>query len=95
MEELSPFRIVPLDRGLLGAWLDFFDGRAFADNPGWKHCYCTFYHKSGKPGGSRITNRNLAIRMIKEGSMSGYLALDEAGGGLVARKLLGRTGERT
>ena len=79
MEELSSFRIVPLERGLLGAWLDFFDGRAFADNPGWKHCYCTFYHKAGKPGGSRITNRNLAIRMIKDGSMSGYLGLDEAG----------------
>jgi GNAT superfamily N-acetyltransferase len=79
MEEKSPFRILPLSRELLDVWLDFFDGRAFADNPEWSHCYCTFYHKSGKPGASRITNRNLAIRLIREGRMKGYLGLDESG----------------
>jgi GNAT superfamily N-acetyltransferase len=79
MEERSTFRILPLSVELLDPWLDFFDGRAFADNPEWSHCYCTFYHKSGKPGASRITNRNLAIRLIREGGMKGYLGLDGEG----------------
>ena len=29
---------------LLGAYLDFFDGQAFRDNPEWSACYCNFLH---------------------------------------------------
>ncbi|MCX7027887.1 MAG: GNAT family N-acetyltransferase [Spirochaetes bacterium] len=82
MERNSPLRIVRLDAEGLDAWLDFFDHRAFADNPEWRHCYCTFYHKP-EPGkgaaGPRKSNRNRAIGLIQEGAMSGYLGLDETG----------------
>jgi GNAT superfamily N-acetyltransferase len=82
MEDHADLRIVRLGPELLGAWLDFFDGRAFSDNPDWKHCYCTFYHKPVRGSGvvcSRTTNRNRAIGMIRDGTMAGYLGLDEAG----------------
>ncbi|MBL7137832.1 MAG: hypothetical protein ISS17_03550 [Bacteroidales bacterium] len=33
--------IRPLNPDLIFDWLDFFDNRAFTDNPFWKSCYCT------------------------------------------------------
>lgn len=90
MENAEILKIVPLASALLDVWLDFFDARAFSDNPEWRHCYCTFFHKSGPDGGEagpRMTNRKRAIRLIEEGRMRGYLALEE-GERAMARKRL-------
>ncbi len=70
IEALSPSR--------LDDYLDFFDNRAFCDNPDWAGCYCVFNHYDlsdeewMRRGGE--TNRKDAIRMIQNGTLNGYLA---------------------
>ena len=67
---------------LIEDYIDFFDNRAFTDNREWSACYCVFYHwndeykKSAKRPGVDIHehNRNLAVKLIKEGVLQGYLA---------------------
>lgn len=74
---------------LLKDWLDYFDNVAFTDEDEWPGCYCMHFHwnerldsrndwgktleqvyrKTGK-----ADNRNRAIRLIKNGTMQGYLA---------------------
>ncbi len=39
------YRVEKLKKEHLEKWLDFFDNRAFKDNPYWKSCYCTFFHQ--------------------------------------------------
>lgn len=66
--------------GLLDDFLDLFDHRAFVDNPKWAVCYCAFFHHVGdetdwlKRSGPQ--NRDLAIELIREGAMKGFLAYD-------------------
>jgi GNAT superfamily N-acetyltransferase len=74
---------------LLDDWLDYFDNIAFSDSNDWPGCYCMHFHwnegldnrndwnetleqvyrKTGK-----ADNRGRAIRLIKNGTMQGYLA---------------------
>jgi len=74
---------------LLDDWLNFFDNNAFSDDDDWPGCYCMHFHwnagldsrnswdasleqvyrKTGK-----ADNRGRAIRLIKKGTMQGYLA---------------------
>jgi len=74
---------------LLDDWLDYFDNTAFSDDDDWPGCYCMHFHwnerldsrndwngtleqvyrKTGK-----ADNRRHAIRLIKNGTMQGYLA---------------------
>jgi GNAT superfamily N-acetyltransferase len=74
---------------LLDDWLDYFDNIAFSDSDDWPGCYCMHFHwnegldrrnnwnetleqvyrKTGK-----ADNRRRAIRLIKNGTMQGYLA---------------------
>lgn len=75
--------IKKLSLNLIDDYLDFFDNRAFTDNKGWSLCYCTFYHWNDKvdkectedmnAGGMKYT-RNYAIKLIREGTLQGYLA---------------------
>ena len=74
---------------LLNDWLVYFDNSAFSDDDDWPGCYCMHFHwnegldnrndwdktleqvyrKTGK-----ADNRGRAIRLIKNGTMQGYLA---------------------
>lgn len=72
--------IHPLSPELTERFFDFFDHRAFVDNPDWAGCYCTLYHFPGfqeawekRPGEQ---NRLEAARLIERGSLTGYLAFD-------------------
>ena len=72
--------IHPLTPELAERFFDFFDHRAFIDNPDWAGCYCTLYHYPGsqedwekRPGEQ---NRLEAERLIERGILKGYLAFD-------------------
>jgi GNAT superfamily N-acetyltransferase len=64
-------------------FFDFFDHRAFADNPYWKGCYCTFFHRPEKlaeeDARHRPTRREQAGTLIRDGVLKGYLAYDAEG----------------
>lgn len=66
---------------LLDDYLDFFDHRAFADNPDWGDCYCYFYlaDPAKEDWFSRTgeQNRRSVSELIARGEMYGYLAYVE------------------
>lgn len=68
---------------LAGDFFTFFDHRAFADNPYWKGCYCTFFHRpeqvSEEARKHRLSRREQARIMIQDGLLQGYLAYDDEG----------------
>lgn len=67
----------PLTHELLGDWLAFFDGDAFADNPDWCDCYCQFFHVGEDAVWESRTaeqNRAASVEMIQARRMHGYLA---------------------
>ena len=72
--------IHPLSPELAERFFDFFDHRAFIDNPDWAGCYCTLYHYPGTQGewGKRSgeQNRLEAARLIEREDLRGYLAFD-------------------
>jgi len=77
---------------LLDDWLNYFDNDAFSAEDDWPGCYCMHFHwnagldsrndwdasldqiysKTGK-----ADNRGRAIRLIKNGTMQGYLAYQD------------------
>lgn len=63
---------------LLEDYLNFFDNDAFADNPDWSACYCTWFHfDHTKCDFNKTTaeqNRSAIIERIKNNKMYGYLA---------------------
>jgi GNAT superfamily N-acetyltransferase len=71
-----------LTKELTEDYIEFFDNRAFSDNPEWSACYCVFFHwnekykQSAKQPGVDIHehNRNLAREFINKGILQGYLA---------------------
>jgi len=62
----------------------FFDRRAFADNPYWKGCYCTFFHRPERipegETGQRPTRKEQARALIADHGLQGYLAYGSDGG---------------
>jgi ribosomal protein S18 acetylase RimI-like enzyme len=63
-------------------FFDFFDHRAFSDNPYWKSCYCIFFHRPEKlpeEAEIRTRRRDQARMLIREGRLRGYLAYDDSG----------------
>ncbi|MGH2581934.1 MAG: GNAT family N-acetyltransferase [Anaerolineales bacterium] len=62
-------------------YLDYFDNRAFTDNPRWQSCYChfTYADHDAKPWKERTLeeNRTSVIKLIESGQMRGYLAYSE------------------
>ena len=75
---MSPVDVKPLSAARKDDYLDFFDKRAFTDNPRWAGCYCYFpYHDPAKthwPERSGEENRNAICACIDAGSAMGYLA---------------------
>lgn len=68
----------PLTPDDLGDYLDFFDHRAFTDNPRWSSCYCYFpLHDPLRTDWEKRTgseNRSAIGACIKAGQLQGYLA---------------------
>jgi ribosomal protein S18 acetylase RimI-like enzyme len=73
-----PLEIRPLSPSLIPDYLDYFDQRAFADNPDWAFCYCNFLYadRKVKPWGeySANENREAVIQLVGAGRLRGYLA---------------------
>jgi GNAT superfamily N-acetyltransferase len=73
----DPITIRPLEPDLLGDYLRFFDGPAFADNPHWASCYCYFHHHLGPDDWDSRTgaqNREAVAALIRGGRFHGFLA---------------------
>lgn len=74
----TKIRIRPLSKERIPDYLDYFDNRAFADNPGWGFCYCNFLYAdtSVKSWGqyTAAENRDAAIHLIGDNQLRGYLA---------------------
>lgn len=47
LDTIGQIHVRPVDADILDDVLEFFDRRAFADNPAWAMCYCMFYHLGG------------------------------------------------
>jgi GNAT superfamily N-acetyltransferase len=74
---MADYEIKRLAPELAEDFLAFFDGPAFADNPGWAGCYCgAYYTPEGEHWDEADAHRNRAatIKRIVEGRMAGYLA---------------------
>lgn len=80
-------RLLPLSPELLPAWLAFFDGPAFADNPEWGTCYCRCFVFGAPPEATMEAgmatwdaacaagaNRAPMIEKIQAGEVDGVLA---------------------
>ncbi len=78
MAEIESLRIINLSPDTLEDFLNFFDQKAFADNPEWSFCYCYFNqfpHDDQiwkKQEGS--ANRKAVCSLINQGKMNGHLA---------------------
>ncbi len=74
----NKINIRPLSTKLIPDYLDYFDNRAFADNPDWAFCYCHFLYadRNIKPWGQYKAkeNREAVIQLIGDGKLQGYLA---------------------
>jgi len=70
--------IRPLTPQRLDDFLDFFDHRAFPDNPKWQSCYCHFPHadhaRVNWHDRSAQDNRAATCDRIDTGTMTGWLA---------------------
>lgn len=71
---------------VLDDYLEFFDNIAFSDGSEWSGCYCVWYHWKDEldeewtkldDNSKSDYNRNLAIKMINEGVLNGYLAYQD------------------
>jgi GNAT superfamily N-acetyltransferase len=75
---MTPCEIRPLSPAVLPDLLTFFEGPAFADNPGWRRCYCQFtYVDHDRVDWATCTaeqNRAAACARTMAGTMQGYLA---------------------
>ncbi len=69
---------MPEDKNIL---IDFFDSRAFADNPEWSFCYCNCFYADHceKRWKDRTAeeNREATHRRVESGKMFGYIAVLE------------------
>jgi GNAT superfamily N-acetyltransferase len=74
----NEFTVKPMTGELVPDFLDFFDRRAFSDNPQWAHCYCAFFHHAGTTeqwmAETAGSNRKRAAGLIESGAMKGFLA---------------------
>jgi GNAT superfamily N-acetyltransferase len=71
------YRIAALTPKLGDAYLAFFDGPAFADNPDWSGCYCHYYFcppvLDWKALGAQENRQAMAARIAVD-ELEGYLA---------------------
>ena len=81
--------IKKLTAELLDDWLGYFDNDVFSDEDEWPGCYCMHFHwnegldsrhdwnqtlEQVYKNTGKADNRGRAIRLIKNGTMQGYLA---------------------
>ena len=73
--------IQPLTPQRLPDFLDFFEHRAFTDNPRWQSCYCHFPHADHArvvwKESSAAQNRASTCERIAAGTMGGWLAYSQ------------------
>jgi ribosomal protein S18 acetylase RimI-like enzyme len=78
--DIKSVEIRTLTPELAEDYLNFFDQRAFSDNPDWSGCYCYFpYHDPAHgPWSQRSAtdNRDAISQAIASGQASGFLAYD-------------------
>ena len=76
--KLADIDIQPLSPQRLADFLDFFEQRAFADNPKWLSCYCHFPHADHATvvwkDRSAAQNRAATCERIEAQTMQGWLA---------------------
>jgi len=74
----SDIAIEPLTPQRLPDFLDFFEHRAFTDNPRWQSCWCHFPHADHATvvwkERSSAENRAASCTRIENGTMTGWLA---------------------
>lgn len=72
-----------LTPALINKYIHFHEEVAFKDNKEWAGCYCTWYHltdeidaecKEYEKHGGKCFKRDLAIRLIEQNKLQGYLA---------------------
>lgn len=73
--------VAPLRPADLDAWLDFFDHRAFSDNPEWGTCYCRAFRVAhGEDWDAACAagaNRQPMCEAIRAGQVGGTLAWED------------------
>ena len=78
MSDVEAVAVRALAAERLADFLAFFDGDAFADNPGWASCYCQCFlidhRRESWKERSTAQNRADACAKIGDGRMQGYLA---------------------
>lgn len=78
LEAIGPAEVLPLTPGRVDDFLDFFDHRAFADNPSWAWCYCYNYRFAGSDEDAAdrgaADNRRDMSEAIRAGRAHGLLA---------------------
>ena len=67
----ADFELKRLSVQTLDDFLDYFDHRAFLNDPNWEGCYCQFYLNTGDEQSQ--DNRSLACDRVTTGDMDGYL----------------------
>jgi GNAT superfamily N-acetyltransferase len=74
----EPIDVQPLAPARLADFVAFFDGDAFADNPGWRFCYCQYLHVDHRTvqwvRRTAEQNREAACQRIAAAQMQGFLA---------------------
>ncbi|HML48538.1 MAG TPA: GNAT family N-acetyltransferase [Clostridia bacterium] len=70
--------IRPLTPALLDDYLCFFNNVAFTDHPEWSQCYCVHFHWNDQCEAESMSggksSLDLAVHMIRNGVIRGYLA---------------------
>jgi len=88
--EAEEIIIKPLSPELTADYFDFFNNRAFTDNPPWGGCYCTNFQMTKDDVKAQFTDRieeigdgpenfmrvlrEIVVRQIDSGALRGYLA---------------------
>jgi GNAT superfamily N-acetyltransferase len=74
----ASLRVVPLRPDRLPDFLQFFDGEAFRDNPGWSSCFCQCFYEDHRTiqwlKRTAEENREAALQRISTQQMRGHLA---------------------
>jgi GNAT superfamily N-acetyltransferase len=70
----GPVAVRELGPDTVDDFLEFFDRRAFMDNPFWFGCYCTAPHHGEPKEQSGAENREEKLRLIRSGVAKGLLA---------------------
>lgn len=79
LDDIGDVEIRPISSETRDDIIEFFDRRAFADNPAWGMCYCMYHHIGGDasgpwPGRTWQQNRSDLASRIDAGTTTGVVA---------------------